>query len=137
MEKRINRVTAREKWQSYLHHPMALVQFLLVHLAALITAAVVLFLIAYVLIMAVHPFLEIVLLGMFLYSFTSFLSISACYPLVDQYLVKPIEELQKAQEAEQKSDDETDDDDHDDQSTAGEKPVEKAEIPAIRDTNLF
>ena len=96
--------------------------------------------IAYVLIMAVHPFLEIVLLGMFLYSFTGFLSISACYPLVDQYLVKPIEELQKAQEAEQKSDDETDDDDHDDhddQGTAGEKPVEKAEIPAIRDTSLF
>ena len=53
MEKRINRVTAREKWQGYLHHPMALVQFLLVHLAALITAAVVLFLIAYVLITGV------------------------------------------------------------------------------------
>lgn len=53
MEKRVNRVTAREKWQSYLHHPMALVQFLLVHLAALITAAVVLFLIAYVLITGV------------------------------------------------------------------------------------
>ena len=53
MEKRINRVTAREKWQSYLNHPMALVQFLLVHLAALITAAVVLFLIAYVLITGV------------------------------------------------------------------------------------
>ena len=53
MEKRINRVTAREKWQSYLNHPMALVQFLLVHLAVLITAAVVLFLIAYVLITGV------------------------------------------------------------------------------------
>lgn len=53
MEKKINRVTVREKWQSYLHHPMALVQFLLVHLAALITAAVVLFLIAYVLITGV------------------------------------------------------------------------------------
>ena len=48
-EKKINQVTAKEKWQSYLRHPMALVQFLLVHLAALITAAVVLFLIAYVL----------------------------------------------------------------------------------------
>ena len=53
MGKKINRVTAKEKWQSYLHHPMALVQFLLVHLAALITAAVVLFLIAYVLITGV------------------------------------------------------------------------------------
>jgi hypothetical protein len=56
--------------------------------------------IAYVLIMAVHPFLEIVFLGLFLYSFTGFLSISACYPLVDKYLVKPIEEMQRAQEAE-------------------------------------
>ena len=53
MEKKINRVTAKEKWQSYLRHPMALVQFLLVHLAALITAAVVLLLIAYVLITGV------------------------------------------------------------------------------------
>ncbi len=53
MEKKINRVTVREKWQSYLHHPMALIQFLLVHLAALITGAVVLFLIAYVLITGV------------------------------------------------------------------------------------
>lgn len=53
MEKRINRVMAKEKWQGYLHHPMALVQFLLVHLAALITAAVVLFLNAYVLITGV------------------------------------------------------------------------------------
>ena len=100
-------------------------------------ANLLLWVIAYVLIMAVHPFLEFVLLGMFLYSFTGFLSISACYPLVDKYLVKPIEELQKAQEAEQKSDDENGDDDHDDQGVAGEKPVEKAEIPAIRDTSLF
>ncbi len=53
MEKKINRVTVREKWQSYLHHPMALIQFLLVHLAALITGAVVLFLIAYVLVTGV------------------------------------------------------------------------------------
>lgn len=52
-EKKINQVTVKEKWQSYLRHPMALVQFLLVHLAALITAAVVLFLIAYVLITGV------------------------------------------------------------------------------------
>ena len=51
--KKINQVSAKEKWVSYLHHPMALVEFLLVHLAALITAAVVLFLIAYVLITGV------------------------------------------------------------------------------------
>jgi hypothetical protein len=37
---------------------------------------------------------------MFLYSFTGFLSISASYPLIDKYLVKPIEEMQRAQEAE-------------------------------------
>lgn len=51
--KKINQVSAKEKWVSYLHHPMALVEFLLVHLAAIITAAVVLFLIAYVLITGV------------------------------------------------------------------------------------
>ncbi len=53
MEERINRITLREKWASYLRHPMALVQFLLVHLAAILTGAVVLFLIAYVLITGV------------------------------------------------------------------------------------
>lgn len=59
-EKKINQVTVKEKWQSYLRHPMALVQFLLVHLAALITAAVVLFLIAYVLITGVpHIHMEL------------------------------------------------------------------------------
>lgn len=51
--KKINQVSTKEKWVSYLHHPMALVEFLLVHLAAIITAAVVLFLIAYVLITGV------------------------------------------------------------------------------------
>ena len=53
MEERINRITLREKWASYLRHPVALVQFLLVHLAAILTGAVVLFLIAYVLITGV------------------------------------------------------------------------------------
>lgn len=48
--KKINTVTLREKWQSYLRHPMALVQFLLVHLAAILTALVVLFLIIYILV---------------------------------------------------------------------------------------
>ena len=101
-------------------------------------ANLLLWVLSYVLIMAVHPFLEIVLLGMFLYSFTGFLSISACYPLVDKYLVKPIEEMQKAQEAENQSSDDDgkdDQDDQDDQDGTGE--TEKAEIPAIRDTSLF
>lgn len=47
---KINRVTFGEKWKSYLRHPMALVQFLLVHLAAILTAVVVLFLIIYILV---------------------------------------------------------------------------------------
>lgn len=55
----------------------------------------------YLLIMAVHPLLEIVLLGLFVYSFTNFLSISACYPMVDQYLVKPIQEMLAAEKATQ------------------------------------
>ena len=48
--KKINVVSLQEKWNSYLRHPMALVQFLLVHLAALLAAMVVLFLILYILI---------------------------------------------------------------------------------------
>jgi len=51
--KKINEVSAKEKFQSYLRHPMALIQFLLVHLAALLTAAVVLFIIIYVLVTGV------------------------------------------------------------------------------------
>ena len=54
---------------------------------------------AYLLIMAVHPFFEILFLGLLIYSFTNFLSISACYPMIDQYLVKPIAEMQAAEEA--------------------------------------
>ena len=53
--------------------------------------------VAYILIMAVHPLLEIILLGLFIYSFTGFLSISACYPMIDQYLVKPIQEMLEKQ----------------------------------------
>ncbi len=49
---------------------------------------------AYLLIMAVHPFFEILSLGLFIFSFTNFLSISSSYPLIDKYLVKPIEAMQ-------------------------------------------
>lgn len=49
----INRVTPAEKLKSYLHHPMALVQFLLVHLAAIMTVLVVLFMIVYILVTGV------------------------------------------------------------------------------------
>lgn len=85
---------------------------------------------AYLLIMAVHPFFEILFLCILLYSFTNFLSISACYPLVDKYLVKPIEEM--LEEERRKTAPET-------EPEAGEslasEPVQ--EIPATRDTNLF
>ena len=53
--------------------------------------------VAYILIMAVHPFFEILLLGLLIYSFTNFLSISACYPLIDKYLVQPISAMQEVQ----------------------------------------
>ena len=49
---------------------------------------------AYLLIMAVHPFFEILFLGLLIYSFTNFISISACYPLIDKYLVVPIAQMQ-------------------------------------------
>ena len=52
---------------------------------------------AYLLIMAVHPFFEILFVGLLIYSFTNFLSISACYPLIDKYLVQPIKEMQDAE----------------------------------------
>lgn len=77
---------------------------------------------AYLLITLVHPFMEIVFLGLLIYSFTGFLSISACYPLVDKYLVKPIEEMMKAQEEQ-----------------TGETPEALPEEPVKpqRDTTLF
>lgn len=57
-------------------------------------ANLLLWIITYLLIMVVHPFFEILLLGCLIYSFTNFLSISACYPLIDKYLVQPITEMQ-------------------------------------------
>ncbi len=99
-------------------------------------ANLLLWIVAYVLIMAVHPFLEIVLLGMFLYSFTNFLSISACYPLVDKYLVKPIEEMQAQEKA--KAAQEAGETMEEEEAPAEEAADEdKYETPAIRDTNLF
>lgn len=89
--------------------------------------------VSYLLIMGVHPLLEIIFLGLFLYSFTGMISISACYPLVDKYLVKPIEEMQAAEKAAA-------------EAAATAEPVQEApaddasaprEIPASRDTSLF
>lgn len=47
--KGINRVSPGERIKSYLRHPMALFEFLLVHLAAILTALVVVFIIVYIL----------------------------------------------------------------------------------------
>ena len=58
----------------------------------------------YLLIMVVHPFFEILFLILLIYSFTNFISISACYPLIDKYLVQPIAEMQAAEKAKQKLD---------------------------------
>lgn len=93
-------------------------------------ANLLIWIVAYLLIMAVHPFFEIVFLGLLIYSFTNFLSINACYPLIDKYLVQPIEAMQ-AEEAKA--------------AAAGEasssEPVDSANEPEIdtpkRDTNLF
>lgn len=49
----INRVTPKERLQSYLRHPMALVEFLLVHLAAILTGLTVVFIIVYILVTGV------------------------------------------------------------------------------------
>ena len=46
----INVVTLRERMQSFRHHPVALLQFLLVHLGAILTGGVVLLLVGYILI---------------------------------------------------------------------------------------
>lgn len=46
----INVVTLRERMQSFQHHPVALLQFLLVHLGAILTGGVVLLLVGYILI---------------------------------------------------------------------------------------
>ena len=85
-------------------------------------ANLLIWIVAYLLIMIVHPFLEIVFLGLLIFSFTGFLSISASYPMVDKYLVKPIEEMLAAQKAEEEA----------------KAPVEE-EVPQApkRDTTLF
>jgi uncharacterized membrane protein YesL len=43
------------------------------------------------------------LLPVLLFSFTGFINVSACYPLVDKYLVIPIKELQEQQAKEEKA----------------------------------
>lgn len=57
---------------------------------------------------AVNHLVEL-LLPLLMYSFTGFLSVSVCYPLVDKYLVVPIKALQEQQEAEKASAEEPED----------------------------
>lgn len=86
--------------------------------------------VAYLLIMAVHPFFEILFLGFLIYSFTNFLSISASYPLIDKYLVKPIEEMRAEGTAKAAAEGE---------EAVPEKTVfeNMAETTPERDTDLF
>lgn len=70
-------------------------------------ANLLLWIVSYLLIMAVHPFFEILLLGLLIYSFTNFLSISACYPMIDKYLVQPIAMMQAEEAAKEASAGET------------------------------
>ena len=53
MDKAINIRTFRQKWKDYRRHPGSLILFLLVCLAAVITLAVLFFLVAYILIMGI------------------------------------------------------------------------------------
>ena len=89
-------------------------------------ANLLLWILSYVLIMVLHPFMEIVMIGLFIYSFTGFLSISACYPLVDKYLVKPIEEMQAAEKAKEAG-----------EELPEEEPEAAEEVPVISDNTNF
>lgn len=89
-------------------------------------ANLLLWILAYLLIMVVHPFFEILFLGLFIYSFTNFLSINACYPLIDKYLVQPIAAMQAEEAAKAVVEGE---------SAAPDESPEPHE--PFRDTNLF
>ncbi len=47
----------------------------------------------YLLVLLVHPMIEVVFLPFFLLAFTNFLNVFACNPLIQKYLVEPINEL--------------------------------------------
>ncbi len=87
-------------------------------------ANLLIWIVAYLLIMAIHPFFEIVFLGFLIYSFTNFLSISACYPLINKYLVEPIKALEAEQAEAAKADSE-------------EEPESEEPAAPPRDHNLF
>lgn len=89
-------------------------------------ANLLIWIVAYLLIMAVHPFFEILFLGLLIYSFTNFLSINACYPLIDKYLVQPIAAMQAEEAAKSAEAGES----------ASPDELPDASEPA-RDTNLF
>lgn len=83
--------------------------------------------VTYVLIMALHPFMEILMVGLLIYSFTGFISISATYPLVDKYLVKPIEEMLAAEKAKETGEEEP----------PQEEPQEEAPALPVSDNTNF
>ena len=53
----------------------------------------------YLLSLLVWPIAEAVIVPFFIFSFTDFLSVSASYPLIDEYLVKPLEEMTEEEKA--------------------------------------
>lgn len=52
-----------------------------------------LWVISYLLVLLVHPLFELVFLPFFLFSFTNYLNVFATYPLVQKYLIEPVEQL--------------------------------------------
>lgn len=50
-------------------------------------------LVFYLLVLLVHPIIEIVFLPFFLLAFTNYLNVFACNPLIQKYLVEPINQL--------------------------------------------
>lgn len=52
-----------------------------------------LWIVFYLLTLLVHPLFELVFLPIFIFSLTNFLNVFACYPLIEKYLVEPIQQL--------------------------------------------
>lgn len=67
------------------------------------------------------------MVGLLIYSFTGFISISATYPLVDKYLVKPIEEMLAAEKAQETGEED---------ALQEEEIVEPPAIPEAENTNF-
>ena len=58
-----------------------------------------LWLVFYMAVLLVHPLIEVVFLPFLLFSFTNFLNVFACNPLIEKYLVEPISKLSEEEKA--------------------------------------